>query len=197
MVSQITSTSTAAFFTLKSQKTSRFISGFPSWRTSNTEFRLSKMSVWKRGSPSQWGHNGLDGVSNQGSLDCLLSRLFRRWSKNTPKPHVTGLCDGNPLLTGGFPPQKTNNAENVSSWWRHHARCLSWRHHDTRMLFFLQDWSKENGTNKTSETTSDFKTRFRCAMSKSPYIEEVKDQNYKQKGEIPYKVFKILEQPSR
>ena len=136
MVSQITSTSTAAFFTLTSQKTSRFISGFPSWRTSNAEFRLSKMSVWKRGSPSQWGHNGRDGVSNQGSLDCLLSRLFRRWSKNTPKPHVTGLCDGNPLLTGGFPPQRTNNAENVSSWRRRHARCLSWRHHDTWMLFF-------------------------------------------------------------
>ena len=29
----------------------------------------------------QWHYNGRDGVSNHWLLDCLLNRLFRRWSK--------------------------------------------------------------------------------------------------------------------
>ena len=33
---------------------------------------------------------------------------------------VTGLCEGNPPVTGGFPSQRASNAENVSIWWRHH-----------------------------------------------------------------------------
>ena len=45
------------------------------------------------------------------SLDCLLNRLFRRRSKKTSKPHVTGLCKGNPPVTGGFPSQRASNAE--------------------------------------------------------------------------------------
>ena len=30
-----------------------------------------------------------------------------------------GLCEGNPPVTGGFPPQRSSNAETVSIWWRH------------------------------------------------------------------------------
>ena len=52
-------------------------------------------------------------------IDCLLNRLFRRRSKKTSKLRVTGLCEGNPPVTGGFPSQKDSNAENVSIWWRH------------------------------------------------------------------------------
>ena len=54
-------------------------------------------------------------------LDCLLNRLFRRRSKKPSKIRVTGLCDGNPSVTGGFPSQRTSNAENSSIWWRHHG----------------------------------------------------------------------------
>ena len=68
----------------------------------------------------QWSHNGRHGVSNHLHLDCLLSRLFRRISKNTSKLRVTGLCDGNPPVTGGYPSQRASNSEFFSIWWRHH-----------------------------------------------------------------------------
>ena len=43
----------------------------------------------------QWRQNGRDSVSDPQPHDCLLTRLFRRRSKKTPKPRVTGLCAGN------------------------------------------------------------------------------------------------------
>ena len=49
----------------------------------------------------QWSHNGRDSVSNHQPHDCLLNRLFRRRSKKTSKPRVTGLCAGNSPVTGG------------------------------------------------------------------------------------------------
>ena len=52
--------------------------------------------------------------------DCLLNRLFRHRTKKTPNLRVTVLCKGNPSVTGEFPSQRANNAENVSIWWRHH-----------------------------------------------------------------------------
>ena len=71
--------------------------------------------------PLQWCHNGCDGVSNHQPHDCLLNRLFKRRSKKTPKLHVTGLCEGNSLVTGEFPIQMASNTENVSIWWHHHG----------------------------------------------------------------------------
>ena len=68
-----------------------------------------------------WRHNKHDGASNHQRLGCLLSRLFRRLSKKTSKPRVTGLSDGNPPVTGGFPSQRTSNSEKVSISWRYHA----------------------------------------------------------------------------
>ena len=50
----------------------------------------------------QWRHNGRNSVSNHQPHDCLLNRLFRRWSKNTSKLRVTGLCAGNSPGTGEF-----------------------------------------------------------------------------------------------
>ena len=73
----------------------------------------------------QWRHNERDGVSNHRRLDCLLSPLFRRISKKTPKLSVTGLCEGNPPVIGVFPSQRANNAENVSIWWHHHDKCYA------------------------------------------------------------------------
>ena len=53
-------------------------------------------------------------TSNHRHPDCLLDCLFSRRSKKTSKLRVTGLCDGNSLVTGGFPSQRTSNMENVS-----------------------------------------------------------------------------------
>ena len=58
---------------------------FPAQMASNAE----NVSIW-------WRHHERDGVSNhRRRLDCLLDRLFRCRSKETPKFHVTGLCEGN------------------------------------------------------------------------------------------------------
>ena len=67
----------------------------------------------------QWRHNERDGVSSHQPHDCLPNRLFRRRSKKTPKPRVTGLCEGNLPVTGEFPAQMASYAENVSIWLRH------------------------------------------------------------------------------
>ena len=73
----------------------------------------------------RWRHNELDGVSNHQPHDCLLNRLFRRRSKKISKLRVTGLCAGNSPETGEFPAQMASYAENVSIWWRHHAKKSS------------------------------------------------------------------------
>ena len=69
----------------------------------------------------RWRHNGHESVSNHQSHDCLHNRLFRRRSKKTSKPRVTGLCAGNSPVTDEFPAQIVSNAENVSIWWRHYG----------------------------------------------------------------------------
>ena len=72
----------------------------------------------------QWRHNGRDSVSNHQPHDCFLNRLLRRRSKKTSKLRIIGLCAGNSPVTGEFPTQMVNNAENVSIWWRHHGIIL-------------------------------------------------------------------------
>ena len=74
----------------------------------------------------QWRHDGHDSVSNHQPHDCLLNRLFRHRSKKTLKLRVTGLYDGNSPVTGEFHTQRSNNAENVSIWWRHHCSYCVW-----------------------------------------------------------------------
>ena len=64
------------------------------------------------------------------SIVCLTGR-----SKKTWKIRVTGLCEGNPSVTGGFPPQRASNVENVSILWRHHEHntqtaCTHWNGDD-------------------------------------------------------------------
>ena len=56
--------------------------------------------------PLQWRNNDRDGVLNHQRLDCLFNRLLRRISKKASKLCVTGLCEGNPPVTGGFPSQR-------------------------------------------------------------------------------------------
>ena len=73
----------------------------------------------------QWRLNGHDIGSNHQPHHCLLNRLFRRRSTKRSKPRVTGLCVGNSPVTGEFPAQMVSNAENVSTWWRHHMRFIN------------------------------------------------------------------------
>ena len=47
--------------------------------------------IWQ----SHWRHNDHGVVSNHQPHDCILNRLFRRWSKKTSKLCVPGLCAGN------------------------------------------------------------------------------------------------------
>ena len=42
--------------------------------------------------------------------------------KENIKAPVTGFCEGNSQVIGGFPTLRASNAENVSIWWRHHGR---------------------------------------------------------------------------
>ena len=53
----------------------------------------------------QWLHNKRNGVSIRQPHECLLNRLFRRRSKKTSNLLITGLCEGNPPVTGGSPHQ--------------------------------------------------------------------------------------------
>ena len=57
--------------------------------------------------------------------DVILSVMavtgVRHRSKETSKLHVTGLCEGSPVVTGEFPWNMASNAENVSIWWCHHV----------------------------------------------------------------------------
>ena len=74
----------------------------------------------------EWRHNGHNGISNHQPHDCSLNRLFRPKSQKTSQLHVTGLCEGNSLVTGEFPTQRASNAENVSIWWHHHIQQQKW-----------------------------------------------------------------------
>ena len=73
--------------------------------------------------PLQWRHNECYGVSNHQHLDCLLSHLFRRTSKKTPKLRVIGLCEGTTPVTSEFPAQRASNAEVVSIYIRANSSC--------------------------------------------------------------------------
>ena len=85
------------------------------------DYPFYKGTCWHSDDPLQCCHNGHHGVSNQQHDNCLLNRLFRRRPTRTSKLRITGLCAGNSPVTGEFPAQGANNAENVSIWWRHHA----------------------------------------------------------------------------
>ena len=84
----------------------------------------------------QWRHNGRDGVSNHQPHDSLLNCLYRRRSKKTSKPRVTGLCARNSPVTDEFPAQRASNAEKVSIWWRHHVVLST----HTRRTWVLNFW---------------------------------------------------------
>ena len=110
---------------------------FPTKLTSliNTLELIDSASLENHHNTLRWRHNGCDSVSNHQPHECLLNCLFRRRSKKTSKPRVTGLCVGNSPGTGEFPAQMASNAENVSIWWRHHERRNSGNHKWPKTFF--------------------------------------------------------------
>ena len=64
--------------------------------------------------PLQRRHNEQYWVSNHCRLRCLFNRVLRPRSKKISILRAIGLCEGNSPLTGEFPAQRANNAENVS-----------------------------------------------------------------------------------
>ena len=49
----------------------------------------------------------------------MFAQPFVQAQIKTSKLRVTGLCQGNSPVTGGFPSQKASNSGSVSIWWRH------------------------------------------------------------------------------
>ena len=74
---------------------------------------MTTQKSYKTLSPSQRRHNERDGVSNHQPHNYLLNGLFRVRSKKTSKPRVTGICDGNSLVTNVFPTQRASNVEKI------------------------------------------------------------------------------------
>ena len=61
-------------------------------------------------------------VSQTTSLTIVYSTVYSGTDqRKTSKLRVTGLCVGNSPVTGEFPAQTVNNAENVFIQWRHHV----------------------------------------------------------------------------
>ena len=75
--------------------------------------------------------NRRDGVSTHQLRDCLLNRWFRRRSKKTSKPPVTG-----PVWSVNSPYKRTVMRNFFSIWWRLHDQYM----------FTSQVWSQMNIT---------------------------------------------------
>ena len=59
----------------------------------------------------------------------LLNHLLGHRSKKTSKLCITGLCERNPPMTGGFS-QRASKVQNVTIWWHHHDVLWKFLHLD-------------------------------------------------------------------
>ena len=50
----------------------------------------------------------------------FVQQLLRLASKKSSKPALMTLCEGNPMVTGGFSSQMVSGAERVTMSWQHH-----------------------------------------------------------------------------
>ena len=61
------------------------------------------------------------------SLAIVYSTVYSmRRSRKTSKLRVTGLCAGIHRSPVNSPQKRASNAENVSTWWRHHDSARNW-----------------------------------------------------------------------
>ena len=77
-------------------------------------------------SPLLWRHNGDECVSNS-SLTIVYSTVY---SGADQRKHQSSASLAFVPVSGEFPAQMVSNAENVSIWWRHHARhgdVMKWK----------------------------------------------------------------------
>ena len=69
---------------------------------------VSQWAPWRLKSPASW----------------LFAQLFDQVQiKENIRLRVTGLCEGNTPMIGGFPSLRVSNTKNVSISWRHHV-CM-------------------------------------------------------------------------
>ena len=94
---------------------------------------------WSRHVPLQRRHNGHHSVSSHQPHDCCLhNRLYRQIKEN-----IKARCHW-PVI-GEFPSQIASNAENVSTWWRHHAKDRALNLHDLLNLIPGGRLNKKDG----------------------------------------------------
>ena len=97
---------------------------FPAQMASNAE----NVSIWWRHhacekymllllEQSLFAHHYSDTIMSAMVFWLFAQPIFQ--AQKTPKLRVTGLCEWNAPVTGGFPSQRASDAENVSIWWRH------------------------------------------------------------------------------
>ena len=90
-------------------------------------FEILKNILNQKADTLQWRNNSAMASQITG-VSIVYSTVRLGWgSKKTSKLHVAGLCEGHPYVTGGFPSQMANNAENISMWW--------WRNEFRQTLF--------------------------------------------------------------
>ena len=77
----------------------------------------SKWALWRLKSPA---------------LRLFTQAFIQTQITKVSKFRVTGLCDGNSPVIGEFLTQMASNAENVSTWWRHHVVDRLLRDSDSR-----------------------------------------------------------------
>ena len=99
-------------------------------------------------------------------LKSPVSRLFTQpfieaQIKEKSKLRVTDLCEGNSPVTSEFPTQRASNAENVSIWWRHHARSPN-RLYGHAYMAGYQNSSLNNGYQKTCPFVYSLFTHKQC-----------------------------------
>ena len=70
----------------------------------------------------QWRLNWHDGVSNH-QLKSVYSPVYSGADQGKHQSSASLAFEGNSPVTGEFSAQRASNAENVSIWWRHHAKC--------------------------------------------------------------------------
>ena len=138
-----------------------------------------------RQNKSRWRHNWRDSVSNYQPHHCILNRSLRRSLKKTSKFRVNGICVGNSPGTAEFPAQMASNAENVSTWWRHHANYESLlRFRGNRSvahagepctsfwMLLLKPWSQNMDThNQLIVLMSYIRRQERSTMLRAKYID--------------------------
>ena len=87
------------------------------------KFQLELIDSDRGRSKHYWSHRFVDSSITMTSHNgCDIKGTYQRKHQTSA---VTGLCAGNSPGTGEFPAQRASYAENVSIWWRHHAKIIS------------------------------------------------------------------------